>query len=104
MRSLAVILALAALGVAAPLYAQEIAYETVEVRVEHFGGGGERMLEAPQGEIPQGLAAYGPFSVLDTDRAALVDETDADSPAQVERTWRDYPGLAVTEKHRRAHV
>jgi len=97
MRSLAVILALAALGVAAPLYAQEIAYETVEVRVEHFGGGGERMLEAPQGEIPQGLAAYGPFRVLDTDRAALVDETDADSPAQFERMLRDYPGIAVIE-------
>lgn len=97
MRSLAAILALAALGVAAPLYAQEIAYETVEVRADHFGGGGERMLEAPQNEIPQGLAAYGPFRVLDSAHAALVGETDADSPAQFERMLRDYPGIAVIE-------
>ncbi|HKT84984.1 MAG TPA: alpha/beta hydrolase [Novosphingobium sp.] len=97
MRSLAAILLLAALGTAAPLSAQEIAFETVEVRADGFDGGGERMLPADRGKIPQGLAAYGPFRVLDSGRAALVDETDAQSPAQFERMLRDYPGIGMIE-------
>lgn len=98
MRSIAVILALAALCAVAPVSAQEIAYETVEVQAGTFGGGGgERTLQVATGEAPQGLAAYGPFRVLDAGRAALVDETDTNSPAQFQQMLRDYPAIGVIE-------
>lgn len=97
MRSLAAILVLVALGAAAPLQAQEVTFESVEVRADHLDAGGERMLEAQAAEIPQGLAAYGPFRVLDSGHAALVDETDAKSPAEFDRMLHDYPGIGVIE-------
>lgn len=97
MRSLAAILVLVALGAAAPLQAQEVTFESVEVRADHLDAGGERMLEAKAAEIPQGLAAYGPFRVLDSGHAALVDETDAKSPAEFDRMLHDYPGIGVIE-------
>lgn len=40
---------------------------------------------------------YGPFQVLDDRRVALLDVTDADSPAQFAALLRDHPGIAVIE-------
>lgn len=97
MRSVAAILALVGLCAVSPVSAQEVTYETVEVRADGLNGGGERMLPVAAPEIPRGLAAYGPFRVLDSSRAALVDGTDADSPAQFERMLRDYPAIGVIE-------
>ncbi|WP_336987336.1 alpha/beta hydrolase [Altererythrobacter aquiaggeris] len=47
--------------------------------------------------IPQGIAAYGPFRVLDDGRAALVDATGALSPGQFGAMLRDYPQIATLE-------
>lgn len=79
---------------AAPVLADEVVYETVEV----VPAGGDRYVApvaAP--EIPQGVAAYGPFRVLDAGHAALVDVTDTRSPAQFAALLRDHPGVATLE-------
>lgn len=44
-----------------------------------------------------GLAQYGPFTVLDSGRAALIGSTDAQSPAQFAAMLRDFPELGVLE-------
>jgi hypothetical protein len=41
------------------------------------------------------IASYGPFRVLDTRTAALVDVTDEASPAEFSAMLRDYPQLAT---------
>jgi hypothetical protein len=97
MRSTVAILALIALHAASPLSAQTIDYEVVEVDSDHFDDGGERMLQVETAAIPEGIAAYGPFRVLDAGRAALVDVTDTRSPEQFERMLRDHPGISVIE-------
>lgn len=43
------------------------------------------------------LASYGPFRVIDGARAALVDVTDAATPAQFSAMLRDHPGIATLE-------
>jgi len=118
-RSSTVICAIIALFTAPPLAAQEIVYESVEVYPEQSpGDGGERMLAFHDGAqdtvqytlgdavdtqgvtpapIPAGIASYGPFRVLDNGRAALVDATDADSPAQFAAMLRDHPGIGMIE-------
>lgn len=45
----------------------------------------------------QALASYGPFRVIDRQRAALVDVTDSASPAQFAAMLRDHPGIATLE-------
>jgi len=97
MRSTAAILALVALTVLSPLSAQEITYEVVDVDADHAGDGGERILHGEVAAIPQGIAAYGPFRVLDDGHAALVDVTDARSPAQFAAMLKDYPGIGMIE-------
>jgi len=59
--------------------------------------GGERFVEARDVAVPQGRAAYGPFRVLDPERAALVDVTDARSPAAFAAMLRAFPGIAMIE-------
>lgn len=44
-----------------------------------------------------GVAAFGPFRVLDDRRAALVASTDAGSPAAFRAMLAAFPGLAVIE-------
>lgn len=56
-----------------------------------------RVLAAPPASIPDGIASYGPFRVLDAERAALVDVTDENSPAALAAMLRDYPGIAEIE-------
>jgi len=98
-RSSAVLAAIIALLPAPPLAAQEIVYETVEVSVDTSSptDGGERILSLPSAPIPEGVASYGPFRVLDAGRAALVDTTDAASPSHFAAMLRDHPGIALIE-------
>lgn len=61
------------------------------------GVSAERFVHAPAAPIPAGVAVYGPFRVIDSLHAALVDATDERSPAQFAAMMRDYPGLTVIE-------
>lgn len=82
-----------------PLAAQEIAYEPVadvELSTE-LGSGGARFVFTAPAPVPDGIAAYGPFRVIDAGHAALVDVTDADAPAAFAAMLRDYPGIATLE-------
>ena len=102
MRSFTALLGLLSLIAVSPLSAQAIDYEAVEVDADHFLDGGERSLPvrwepAPSAPVPAGLAAYGPFRVLDERRAALVDVTDGASPAQFAAMLRDHPGITGIE-------
>ena len=70
---------------------------TYEVSAEANDGGSERFVTAAPAVVPRGIAVFGPFRVLDPARAALVDVTDAASPAQFEAMLRAYPGIALIE-------
>ena len=107
MRRIAALL-LALFAVAGPpALAQEVVYETVtyetvsEEAVVDEGAasaqGSERFVFTAPAPVPQGIAAFGPFRVLDSGRAALVDATDGASPAQFAAMLRAYPGIAVLE-------
>lgn len=60
-------------------------------------GGDRTVAAAAPAQIPQGVATYGPFRVLDAGHAALVDVTDARSPAQFTAMLRDHPEIATLE-------
>lgn len=95
MRSIAALfLALAAFA-APPSQARPAEAAIVEGRVEVAGAG--RLVAANPALRPPALAEYGPFLVLDERRAALVDATDAASPASFTAMLRDYPGIGVLE-------
>lgn len=98
MRKLAaLILPLLAL-VAAPAVAAEVVIEEVIEVIEVVEeGGSERFVPAAPAPIPQGIARFGPFRVIDGQRAALVDVTDERSPAQFEAMLRAHPGIATLE-------
>lgn len=103
MRSLAVLFVALLACVARPLAAQEIAYEPVADGMLETGlvvgpgGGSERSIFLSESPTPQGVAAYGPFRVLDAQRAALVDVTDHRSPAAFAAMLRDHPGIGLLE-------
>lgn len=102
MRSLAALLTTIFALTAVPLSAQdivyeEVTYEWVEVDGAHLEGGSERFVSSHGVAIPQGLAVYGPFLVLDETRAALVDVTDTRSPEVFAAMMRDFPGIGVIE-------
>lgn len=82
---------------ACPLAAQDIAYEAIQLEIHQPGSGGERYVQSSPAAIPQGVAAYGPFRVLDDGRAALVDVTDERSPAAFAEMLRDYPAIGLIE-------
>lgn len=85
---------------AAPAAAVEVVLieETVEITEEVVSeGAAERFVPAAPAPIPQGIARFGPFRVIDGTRAALVDVTDERSPAQFEAMLRTYPGIATLE-------
>ena len=93
---------------ATPALAQEIAYETVteevtvidETLVQDPGvedGAAERFVATAPAPVPQGVARFGPFRVLDKDRAAIVDVTDTASPAQFAAMLRAFPGIRRLE-------
>ena len=70
---------------------------TYEVSADANDSGSERFVTAAPAVVPQGIARFGPFRVLDPGRAALVDVTDAASPAQFQAMLRAYPGIALIE-------
>ncbi|MBW8785639.1 MAG: alpha/beta hydrolase [Novosphingobium sp.] len=97
MRSASLLVLLSAV-VAAPAAAQTIAVQMV-VEEEFLApeGGGERVVEADPVPVPRGIAAYGPFRVLDRGHVALVDTTDARSPGAFASMLHDYPAIATLE-------
>ncbi|MBS0481567.1 MAG: alpha/beta hydrolase [Proteobacteria bacterium] len=98
-RFLAILLPLLTLT-ATPVMARDSVVETVET-VEETAyvsqGGSERFVSAQPAALPQGIAHFGPFRVLDATRAALVDVTDAGSPAQFDAMLKAYPGIEMIE-------
>lgn len=94
-----VILLLSLLAFAVPATARErvVVEETVEVIEYVDAGGSERVVGVAPAPIPQGIARFGPFRVLDGHRAAMVDVTDSASPAQFQAMLRAYPGIATIE-------
>ena len=94
-----------------PAAAQVIVYQVVtEEIVEVPATGSDRFVEAhPQAEgapgqswttpakIPAGIASYGPFRVLDSGRAALVDATNERSPGQFTAMLHAFPGIRTIE-------
>jgi len=83
---------------ATPVTAQEIVYEEViEEVVATPEQGSQRFVSALPAPVPQGIARFGPFRVLDDGRAALVDVTDERSPAQFAAMLAAFPGIAVIE-------
>lgn len=98
MRSFAALFAMVLVLAAPPLAAQEIAYEQVSLETPgETGGGGERFVRATTAAVPAGIAAYGPFRVLGRTRAALVDVTDARSPAAFAAMMSAFPQIALLE-------
>jgi hypothetical protein len=108
MRKIAAFL-LAPLALAAqPLAAQEIGYEAVAedpagevvtLVVDGAEAGTARVVEvsAQPAAAIQGIAAYGPFRVLDGARAALIDVTDAATPTEFAAMLNDYPEIGTVE-------
>jgi hypothetical protein len=83
---------------AAPAAAGDVTVtETAETTTYITDGGSERFVAAQPAAVPQGIARFGPFRVLDPGRVALVDVTDADSPRQFEALLKAYPGIALIE-------
>lgn len=97
MRSFSAFAALCLAFAVQPLAAQEIAYERLALEAEVTHGSGARFVAADATNAPQGIAAFGPFRVLDSERAALVDVTDRRSPAAFETMLRAYPDIALLE-------
>jgi hypothetical protein len=95
-RFLALLFPILALA-AQPARAQQVVYEEVIEEVIVLEAGTERFVGAAPAPVPHGIAAYGPFRVLDAAHAALVDVTDEASPAAFAAMLRDYPGIAVLE-------
>ena len=95
MRKLFLALATGAAAIAAPSYAREVV--TTVVVEEWVETGSARFVAAHEAAEREAIASYGPFRVLDGARAALVDVTDAASPAQFAAMLRDFPALATLE-------
>ena len=80
---------------AQPVAAQAAGYaEMVEEEVVWLDAGSDRVLTMPPAAVSQGIAAYGPFRVLDSGHAALVDVTDARTPAEFAAMLQAFPHIA----------
>ena len=100
MRKLTVLFLSILASIAQSAAAQVIVYEQVtEEMVEVPATGSDRLVqsEAPDLQLPKGIARYGPFRVLDAGHAALVDTTDARSPVQFAAMLRAFPGIRTLE-------
>ncbi len=93
------LLFLALLAFARPALADEVVVieEVVEIVEVSDDGGSERFVGVEPAQIPQGIASFGPFRVLDGSRAALVGVTDSRSPAQFAAMLAAYPGITMLE-------
>jgi hypothetical protein len=99
-RLIALLAALAAAATALPAAAHWMVYETVVETVEYVeegAGGSERFVSSIPARLPQGVARFGPFRVLDQTRAALVGETDSATPAQFAAMLRAFPQIATLD-------
>jgi hypothetical protein len=85
----------------APVAAQEAATISVEVVQDTPATepGGERFVAEGRADAAglRGIAAFGPFRVLDAGRAALVGATDTASPRQFARMLIAFPQLRTIE-------
>ncbi len=98
MRSLAALVAMLLAIAASPLAAQQIAYEQVSLEsTVETGGGSERFVRDGTAAVSAGIAVYGPFRVLGRTHAALVDVTDARSPAHFAAMMSAFPQIALLE-------
>lgn len=85
-------------ALATPVMAQQIVIEEVVEVVEIAApASAAPVWHAPPAPIPRGVAAFGPFRVIDGHRAALVDVTDERSPAQFSAMLRAFPGIVVLD-------
>lgn len=83
---------------AQPAAAQAAGYgQEAEEEVVWLDAGSGRVLEVPPAPVPRGIAAYGPFRVLDNGRAALVDVTDSRTPAEFTAMLQAFPHVAEIE-------
>ena len=83
---------------AQPAAAQQIVYEEIiEEEYAVLDTGTTRFVEVTPAPVPQGIATYGPFRVLDRTHAALVDATDERSPGAFVAMLRAYPAITVLE-------
>jgi hypothetical protein len=88
-----------------PAAFETAAYESASTTISRAGGVTvtETVIEEPvrftvaPSRSSAGLAQYGPFRVLDGERAALVAGTDMASPAAFKAMLAAYPGLKVIE-------
>ena len=96
MRRFVALFALLASLFAAPLQAQQRVVTTVVVE-EWVVEGADRFVAARPAAQPRAIASYGPFRVLDASRAALVDVTDAASPAHFAAMLRAHPAVRTLE-------
>lgn len=94
MRRIALIALALVATVASPLAAQTVTYEVVEEDVAPDDHGADRIVDVANAVVPHGIARFGPFRVLDSGRAALVDVTDARSPAAFAAMLAAYPAIA----------
>lgn len=72
---------------------------TTEVTVasDDAEAGSGRFVASRPAPVPRGIAAYGPFRVLDGSHAALVDVTNERSPAAFQAMLVAFPGIRVLE-------
>jgi len=83
---------------AMPAAAETVIHETIEEFVTVEQAGSERFVQSAEPAlVPQGIARFGPFRVLDGTRAALVDVTDEASATQFSAMLRAYPGISMLE-------
>jgi hypothetical protein len=61
------------------------------------GSGADRLVGVAAATAQRGLARFGPFVVIDRTHAALVDATDAASPARFAAMLRAWPTIRVLE-------
>lgn len=71
--------------------------ETTVTETIEEAPGSERIVGSHAPSSPAGIAAFGPFRVLDRGRAALVAETDSGSPAAFEAMLRLFPQIRTIE-------
>ena len=84
---------------AVPAAAQTVVVteEVVEEEVVADAGSDRFVVASAPVAVPQGLARFGPFRVLDESHAALVDVTDERSPAAFAALLAAHPAIATLE-------
>jgi len=82
------------------IVAADVVQETLPTElalVAGTAGGAGRFVSAPPPQSPAGIATFGPFRVLDGERAALTGVTDALSPRRFAAMLRRYPRIVTIE-------